>query len=173
MAVPFLRRIGAALLLVVVACAQGNEDQYRIDAGDSIAIAVFNEPELSVKAKIAQSGQIRFPLLGDINVLGKTPEELAQEIENALLDGYLVNPDVSVSIETYRPIFVKGAVKKAGSHPFQFELTVEQAIAMAGGLTDRASKSDWYIMRKGDRIKASKQTTLMPGDVITIGESLF
>ncbi|MDF2179796.1 polysaccharide export protein [Aliiglaciecola sp. CAU 1673] len=173
MAVSFLKRALIALLLPMVCYVHANEDQYRIDAGDSIAIVVFNEPELSIKAKIAQSGQIRFPLLGDINVLDKTPDELAHEIEAALVDGYLVNPDVSVTIEAYRPIFVKGAVKKAGSHPFVFELNVEQAIAMAGGLTDRASKSDWHIIRKGEKIKANKSTTLMPGDVITIGESLF
>ncbi|ALT00417.1 sugar ABC transporter substrate-binding protein [Lacimicrobium alkaliphilum] len=141
--------------------------------GDTLAITVFDEPELAVRAKIAQSGLIQFPLVGQIMVLDKTPGQIADEIEAALLDGYLVNPGVTVTIEAYRPIFIKGAVNRSGRHEFLFDLDVEQAIAIAGGLTDRASRSKWFIVREGEKIPASAKTQVMPGDVIIVEESIF
>ncbi|GAB3023354.1 polysaccharide biosynthesis/export family protein [Bowmanella dokdonensis] len=163
----------AWLPLIAPLTLSANDDRYQIGAGDSISISVFNEPELSVRAQVAQSGLIRFPLLGDIRALDKSPRKLAEELEAALLDGYLVNPAVTVTIETYRPIYIKGAVKDAGRHEFLFDLNVEQAIAISGGLTDRASKDSWLILREGKEIKARGDTMVMPGDVISIGESVF
>ena len=146
-----------------------------IDSGDTIFIKVYNEPDLDVRAKIEKTGIIKMPLIGNINVRGKTTQELALELEAAFLDGYLVSPQVSVFIEGYRPFYIRGAVVRAGSYDFEFDLTVDQAVAMAGGLKDRASKDKWYIIRGIDkqRIKIEKTSVVFPGDIIEIEESLF
>jgi protein involved in polysaccharide export with SLBB domain len=114
-------------------------------------------------------------LIGRVNVIGKTSRELADELEHAYLDGYLVAPNVSVVIETFRPFFIKGAVKAVGAYDFQFNLSVDEAIAVAGGLTERASKHAWFIIRGQDKqkIKVSPEHSIHPGDIVIIEESLF
>lgn len=149
--------------------------EFNIGPGDVIAIDVYNERDLSVRAKVDQSGVLRIPLLGDVKVSGKTSKQLSQELERAYLDGYLVEPSVSVIIESYRPFYIRGAVEKSGIYDFELNLTVDQAIAIAGGLKDRASKKDWYVIRgtKKERVKVSKESSVFPGDIIEIEESLF
>lgn len=150
-------------------------ESFIIGTGDVLTIEVYNERDLTVRAKVGQSGKLRIPLLGDIEVVGKTPAELSRELEDAYFDGFLVNPSVSVVIESYRPFYIRGAVLKAGAYDFEYGLTVDQAIAIAGGLKDRASKSDWFVIRGPDkeRIKVSKDAKVLPGDIIEIEESLF
>lgn len=177
MAVNSLIRILFVLITVVCSFAPAAQqgESFIIGTGDVISIDVYNERDLTVNAKVGQSGILRIPLLGDIKVTGKTPAELGKELEEAYFDGYLVNPSVSVIIESYRPFYIRGAVYKAGAYEFEYDLTVDQAIAIAGGLKDRASKSDWYIIRepKKERIKVSKDSAVFPGDIIEIEESLF
>jgi polysaccharide export outer membrane protein len=153
--------------------AQAND--FAIGPGDVIKIEVYNEHDLTVRAKVDQSGMLRIPLLGDVNVVGKTSKQLSQELELAYLDGYLVSPSVSVVIESYRPFFIRGAVTRSGIYNFEFNLTVDQAIAIAGGLKDRASKREWYVIRGNEknRVKVSKESRVFPGDIIEIEESLF
>lgn len=170
------RAIGllAILLFSVLAHAQDSES-FIIGTGDVIVIEVYNERDLNVKAKVGQSGKLRIPLIGDWLVVGKTPTQLGRELEDAYFDGYLVNPSVSVVIESYRPIYIRGAVQKAGAYKFEYDLTIDQAIAIAGGLKDRASKKDWFVIRGPEkaRIKVSKDSKVLPGDIIEIEESLF
>ena len=115
------------------------------------------------------------PLIGEIVVSGKTSKELSEELELAYFDGYLVSPSVSVVIESYRPFFIRGAVGKSGAYQFEYDLTVDQAIAIAGGLKDRASKKNWYVIRGVEkaRIKVTKEFRIFPGDILEIEESLF
>lgn len=88
---------------------------------------------------------------------GKTLEEVKTTIHDGLLDGYLINPNVSVSILEYRPFFVNGQVMKPGSYPYHPGLTVNKAITIAGGFTERASKpiclSPVVTIRKPNRPK--------------------
>lgn len=175
MAIRFL-----TLFMIVQTCALiginafASED-FEIGAGDTILIDVYNEKDLYVRARIGKNGTLKFPLIGIISVSGKTTKQLEVELEAALFDGYLVDPDVSVAIESFRPFYIKGAIKSAGAYEFKFDLTVDQAIAVAGGLKDRASKKDWYIIRGSEKIrsKATKETIVMPGDIIEIEESIF
>jgi polysaccharide export outer membrane protein len=165
--------LAATFLCTALVCAE--EDKITIGSGDVVIIDVYNEKDLYVKAQVPKSGLLRIPLLGDIDVVGKTPVELSQFLEEAYLDGYLVLPSVSVLIDSFRPIYVRGAVKSAGSFKFELDLTVDQAIAIAGGLKDRASKSNWYVIRgkNKERIKVSKESRIFPGDILDIEESLF
>ena len=150
-------------------------EEFDIGPGDVIAIKVYNEPDLSVKANVSQSGILKMPLIGEIVVSGKTSKELSEELELAYFDGYLVSPSVSVVIESYRPFFIRGAVGKSGAYQFEYDLTVDQAIAIAGGLKDRASKKNWYVIRGVEkaRIKVTKEFRIFPGDILEIEESLF
>jgi protein involved in polysaccharide export with SLBB domain len=151
------------------------DEQFMIGVGDRILVTVYNEPDLTVRARIDKSGVVNFPLLGNLSVSNKTPKQLASELEQNLLDGYLVKPLVSVLIEEYRPFYIRGEVRSPGVYPFSLELTVDQAIAIAGGLKDRASRSGWHIIRGEGKTKleVDKDTKVLPGDVITIKASLF
>ena len=114
-------------------------------------------------------------LIGDINVTGKLPRQLEEELEDKFRDGYLVSPSVSVQIRTFRPFFVRGAVRAPGSFRFEIDMNVDRAIAISGGLKDRASSSKWFIIRENssERIPANGDSPLYPGDILEIEESLF
>ncbi|MGS2722085.1 polysaccharide biosynthesis/export family protein [Paraglaciecola aestuariivivens] len=154
---------------------QANTDEFAIGPGDTIVISVYNEPDLKVKTLVGPSGVVKFPLIGERSVIGKTSKALSQELELAYLDGYLVEPSVTVVTESYRPFFIRGAVSKSGAYKFEYDLTVDQAIAIAGGLKDRASKKDWYVIRGTEKqqVKVNKDSKVYPGDILVIEESLF
>ena len=90
---------------------------------------------------------------------------------------YLIDPKVSVRIIEYRDFFVNGEVKKPGGYPFKPGLTLRKAVAVAGGLTERASESRITVIREQDgekeKLRASMDTPVMPGDIITIDQSFF
>jgi polysaccharide biosynthesis/export protein VpsN len=180
-ALRILNNLALAMLSCVALCSFAQDpadleiEKITIGAGDEIIIDVYNEKDLYVRAQVPKSGMLRIPLLGDVKVSGKTTAQLSDYLEQAYLDGYLVTPSVSVLIERFRPFYVSGAVKSAGSYKFELDLTVDQAIAVAGGLKDRASNSAWYVIR-GDnkqRIKVNKESRIFPGDILEIEESLF
>ena len=162
-------------LVAFFAHAQTEPVSIPLGTGDVVRIDVFNEPELSLREKIGQTGIISMPLIGPVSVLNKRPVELAEELSAAYEDGYLVNADVSVKVESYRPFFVSGSVTRPGAYEFVINLNVEQAIAIAGGLKQRASRKDWYILRGTDKqkIAAIKQTVVLPGDIVVVEDSLF
>ncbi len=157
-------------------------DSYRLGAGDAISIRVYGEQDLSLdEVKIGDTGNISYPFLGNINVLGKTPKEVENILTKGLKGPYLVDPSVTVLILEYRPFYVIGEVKRPGSYAFQPGLTVAKAISIAGGFTERASKSSIYL---GHDISDSKQVkkkdkavkldnSVTPGDVITVKQSFF
>lgn len=164
------------------ACADNAVSSYRLGAGDAISIRVYGEPDLSLEeVKIGDTGNISFPFLGNINVLGQTPKEVEHTLTKGLKGPYLVNPSVTVLILEYRPFYVIGEVKRPGSYAFQPGLTVAKAISIAGGFTERASKGSIYlehdIIQTIDAQQPAKQVKLdnsvTPGDVITVKQSFF
>lgn len=147
---------------------------YALGEGDQIAIQVFDEPDLTMDALVGGSGAINYSYLGDIKVAGKTAVELEQHITSLLSDGYLVNPSVNISIKQYRPFYISGEVKSPGSYPFQPGLTLNRAIALAGGLTDRASSRRIFISKPdGEQFRAGLTQPVAPGDTISIREGFF
>lgn len=173
------RFIIAATLLLVSNLSMANSllEQYTLGNGDEISIQVFDEVDLTMSAVVGDSGIINYSYLGIIQVAGKTPEELENEITVLLKDGYLVNPSVNVTVNTFRPFFINGEVNRPGSYPFQPGLTVEKAIALAGGMTDRASRRKLYLARLVDGNTNEKKVNMgaqvEPGDVVTIKEGFF
>lgn len=157
--------------------AQDISDRYTLEAGDRIFIQVFDEPDLTMQATVAQSGTINYSYLGTVEVAGKSPEQLTDDITEKLRDGYLKNPSVNITVEQYRSFFVNGEVRSPGSYGYEPGLTLAKAVTLAGGMTDRASKRKIFLTREvnGDknRYRVDLSQTIEPGDVIEIQERFF
>ena len=151
--------------------------QYRLGSGDIIKISVFGQADLSITTKVPHMGVINYPFLGDIQVVGLTASELESNIYKGLKGDYLVEPSISVTIEEYRPFFIDGEVKKSGGYPYQPGLSVDKAAALAGGYTERASRTKILIRRdiSGEQklIDAKPTDIVLPGDIVTIQQSFF
>ncbi|MBF0454518.1 MAG: polysaccharide export protein [Magnetococcales bacterium] len=153
------------------------ESNYRLGVGDTVAIKVFDEPDLSITTRLGDSTAISYPLLGEIQVKNMTVRQLEEFISSRLRDDYLVNPRVRVSIEEYRKFYVKGEVKAPGGYPYSPELTLDRVISLAGGFTNRANKSRILILSEQSKSKkprsASLDSRIQPGDVITVQRRFF
>jgi len=154
------------------------KDEYRLGTGDVIRLITVGDDTLTGEFRVSDSGKIALPLLGEVRASGMTPDGLAVRIRDALVKGNLyMAPSVSVEITAYRPIFVLGEVSKPGQYPYQPGMTVVTAAAVAGGFTYRAYVNYASVVRtEGDVAiegKATRQTFIQPGDVITIFERKF
>jgi polysaccharide export outer membrane protein len=155
-----------------------NNNEYKLSSGDTISITVFAEKDLSFKSiKLDESGRFSYPFIGEISAKGLTAAQLQQKLTRILSGDYLVNPKVSISILEYRQFYISGEVKDPDGYPYQPGLTVRRAIALAGGLTERASERKMTIIRESDPSKTPKyvnmEDTVMPGDTITIDQGFF
>ena len=151
---------------------------YRVDTGDRVSVTVYQEADLSVKGvRVKANGTISYPLLGDLHVSGLTSQEVHDLVKEKLLDGYLNKPNLTVSIDSYRLYYIKGEVKRPGGYSYVDGLTVAKAVALAGGYTVRASESSISLVRESDPEvpleSVKSNTTIRPGDIITVGESFF
>jgi polysaccharide export outer membrane protein len=153
------------------------EAAYILGAGDEIRITVFNEPDLAVQQKIGADGGITVPLIGGLNANGMSTEQLSQALAARFRDGYLRNPQVSVSVVTYRPFYVIGEVNNPGAFPYAANLTITSAIATAGGFNHRASKGEVFVRRQGEvqehAYPITAAVSLAPGDTIRVGQSFL
>jgi|SRR5579883_700823 len=154
-----------------------NDPGYQLGNGDQIRITVFGQPDLTNTYQVDGQGMIQFPLVGRIHAGGMTAAQLQQEIVHKLSPDYIRNPSVSVEVLNYRPFYILGEVNKAGAYPYVSGMTVNQAVAFAGGFTYRAKDNNFEIDRtengQRSKIKASGDTPVRPGDVITIPERFF
>src|SRR2546422_10882465 len=114
---------------------------YRIGPNDVIRIQVFGEDDLTLETKVSGEGKINYPLLGMLQVEGRTTEELQQELTVRLAAGYVRLPKVSISIVRHRNFYVSGEVKTPGGFPYEEGLTVQKALSIAGGFTEQAEKT--------------------------------
>ena len=128
--IPIKHPLWPLLLLFLAAQPQAIADTYRLDAGDTIKINVFQEPELSIEAKITAGGMIDYPLIGALKIDGKTLVETEALLDQKLRGDYLIDPQISVSMVSYRPFFITGAVKSPGSYEYQPGLSVRQAVVI-------------------------------------------
>ncbi len=169
------------LLTIFLGCSSNtqanNLDSYRFSADDQISITVFGEPDLSLtKVRIATNGTISIPLIGQVQVQGSTSVEIEEKLIKLFANGYLNKPVITVSIVEYRQFYIKGEVKKPGGYSYRDGLTVEKAVALAGGFSERASKGEITIVHEKDTDKITHielATPIKPGDIITVEESFF
>lgn len=150
---------------------------YLLASGDTVRVDVLGEPDLSLQTLVDPAGQINYPFLGRIAAAGHTVGQLQQKIYAGLSSGYLVNPDVRVSIAQYRPIYVSGQVRQPGAYSYTLGLTIEKALTLAGGMTQFASSGRIYLQRPGvskdQRVNVGLDGLVYPGDTIVVEERLF
>lgn len=152
-------------------------EEYRLGSGDRLRIIIFGEPDLSGEFMVNGAGFVSMPLIGEIAASDKTITELQRDIETALRDGYLNEPQVSAEVLNFRPFYILGEVNTPGTFPYTDGLTVLNAVATAGGFTYRANERVVYIRRAGEtkehQYKLTSTTPVRPGDTIRIGERIF
>ena len=149
---------------------------YRLGSGDLLSIQVFGEEDLSMEIRLSDAGTIAYPFLGELRILDLTIGNLSSMIEEGLADGYLLDPQVSITVKEYRQFFINGEIKEPGGYPYQPGLTLQKAVALAGGFTERASKSKLFISHDGETTDpglVKLNTQIKPGDIITIEQSFF
>ena len=151
--------------------------RYELGSGDKISISVYGEEDMTKELILSDAGTISYPFLGEFRAKGLTVGQLEQHITKKLKEGYFIDPRVSVAIVEYRKFFVSGEVKSPGGFQFEPGLTLEKAIALAGGFTQRASKRDIMVTREENgrpvERKLSLNDSVFPGDIVVISESFF
>jgi polysaccharide export outer membrane protein len=150
---------------------------YRADSGDRLRITVFDQRDLTNTYSVDQAGYIAFPLIGSVPARGRTLQELEGQIAALLQKGFLRNPDVSIEVDRYRSIFVMGEVGQPGQYTYVPGMTVQNAIALAGGFTPRGLQANADITRKinGDILtgRVLISDPVLAGDTIYVRERLF
>jgi protein involved in polysaccharide export with SLBB domain len=184
---------GLACLSVLAFSANAQDaSNYKISANDFLEFKVFQEPDLDAQIRVAGDGSAIFPLIGSVNLAGKTVAQATAALRQHFLNGYLVNPQISLIIQTYakRNFTVLGQVQRPGSYEIIGDQIVNllEAIGMAGGYSRIADPGKITIRRResgqeqvfrvnGKRADKSglgaEDFTVKPGDVITVGESIF
>lgn len=198
-----LVRVGAlALVAMLGACASRGlppapvtagvgDYNYVIGAGDSLNITVWRNPELSMSVPVRPDGKLATPLIDEIVAQGKTPTELAREVEKSL-SKYVRDPIVTIIVTSFvgpysEQIRVVGEAAKPQILPFKQRMTILDVMIAVGGLTDfadgnaativRASEGNkQYSVRLKDLIKrgdVSANVEMKPGDILIIPQSLF
>lgn len=157
--------------------AGSNADAYRLGAGDKLSVNVFGENELSGEFLVGDDGRVDLPLIGAVQAQGQSVTEFQNAVVSRYSAGYLKDPKISVSVLNYRPFFIQGEVGKGGEYPFKAGLTVQDAVAIAGGYTYRANTDKAFIRRAGaDReveVLLAQRVALNPGDIVRIPERFF
>jgi polysaccharide export outer membrane protein len=154
-----------------------DDGPYTLDTGDRLRIVVYGQDTLSNTYAVDAAGQVTIPLIGAVPARDLTTAALASSIKSQLASGFIREPSVAVEIDVYRPFFVLGEVTYPGQYPFVPRMTVENAVAIAGGFTPRAGKSKVTVTRKIQGTPAQFAMPLhypiRPGDIVTVAERWF
>ncbi|MBX9455784.1 MAG: polysaccharide export protein [Rhizobium sp.] len=188
---PKRHRLSVAIMLAAVAAVsscssyrpapkafhEATIQPYRMDSGDRLRVTVFDQRDLTNTYSVDQAGYIAFPLIGSVPARGRTIQELEGQIAAMLQKGFLRNPDVSIEVDRYRSIFVMGEVGQSGQYAYVPGMTVQNAIALAGGYTPRALQANADITRKinGEILtgRVLISDPVLAGDTIYVRERLF
>lgn len=156
--------------------------------GDVFEVRVYQQKEMTSSYRVSAEGTISFPLIGAVEVAGKTPVQIENEIRNRLGNGYLRNPQVSVLVSDYKSksISVFGEVRKPGTLAFRNSMTIIDAISQAGGLTPMAQKNAVTVTRieEGRKRKytvpvekigkgEAQNFQVRPGDIVWVPQRVF
>ncbi|HJZ21188.1 MAG TPA: polysaccharide biosynthesis/export family protein [Bradyrhizobium sp.] len=155
----------------------GHDAAYHLDAGDKLRVVVYGQEGLTNTYAIDAGGSITMPLIGPVPARGRTPAGLAAEISAKLRNGYIRDPSVAVEIESYRPFFILGEVAAPGQYPYVPNMTVESAVAIAGGFSPRALRDRVTVTHSDNsgsyRAVVPLGTSIGPGDTVLVGERWF
>jgi polysaccharide export outer membrane protein len=172
---------GGAMLVplasTVTFASPGPDTAYRLDAGDKLRVVVYGQEGLTNSYTVDAGGAIAMPLIGAVRARGLTLAQLSAAITARLKKGYLREPYVAVEVEAYRPFFILGEVAAPGQYPYVPNMSVEAAVAIAGGFTPRAQRGSVALTRNSAGASARYEvplgTPLQPGDTIVVGERWF
>ncbi len=192
----------AVLALLVASCSTPEEvspppmsmeasSDYRLSSNDLIDFRIFQEPDFDAVIRIAGDGTAIFPMIGKVEIAGKTVGQATEMLRQRYMAGYLANPQVNLTVRTYakRTFTILGQVQKPGVYEIEGNETISllQALGMAGGYTRIANPSKVVLKRNEGGVEkvyhfnakkmarsASDSTfRILPGDVITVAESIF
>ena len=154
-----------------------HDASYHLDAGDKLRVVVYGQEGLTNTYAIDAGGSITMPLIGAVPARGRTPAGLASAISAKLRNGYIREPSVAVEIEAYRPFFILGEVAAPGQYPYVPNMSVESAVAIAGGFSPRARRDSVTLTHTDAsgsmHIVVPLGTALGPGDTVLVGERWF
>lgn len=178
--------VTAVLAVALAACTRyppelygfESEHAYTLDSGDEIRVVVYEVDNLPQTYRVDASGNISMPMTGVVSVRGKTAQQVERAVASRLRDRFIKDPKVSVQVAAYRPFFVLGEVKNAGQYAYINGLTVESAVAVAGGYTERAFLSEARVVRPGPNGATTVSYVpggypIRPGDTIYVPERWF
>jgi polysaccharide export outer membrane protein len=163
---------------VAPAVAVPAEPPYTLDTGDKLRITVFGQEGLTNSYFVDAAGNVTIPLIGPVRARGLTTQQLSRTIGERLRRGFIREPHVAIEVEVYRPFFILGEVTAPGQYPYVPNMTVETAVAIAGGYTPRAYRWDVKIDRpEGGMLRSRNSVPLLtrvrPGDTIIVKERWF
>jgi polysaccharide biosynthesis/export protein len=166
---------------VVYAAAPGGpagyDNAYHLGPGDKLRVVVYGQEGLTNSYAIDAAGTITMPLIGSVPARGRTSAGLAAEISAKLRNGFIREPSVAVEIESYRPFFILGEVQAPGQYPYVPNMTVESAVAIAGGFSPRARRDSVTLTHTdasgSGRFVVPMGTPMSPGDTVFVGERWF
>ena len=125
-------------------------DRYKINVGDTVDISVYGNDGIHASGKVRRDGRIAVPLVGEVEVKGKYPADVARDLE-VELKPFVVSPRVTVNIDQAQAVLIStlGEITHVGSFALEPPAVLIEALSQAGGLTDYADKSRIFVMRSG------------------------
>jgi polysaccharide export outer membrane protein len=154
-----------------------SDGPYLLDTGDKLRVFVYGQPNLSRGYTVDHEGNITVPLIGTVHARGLTTRDLEASITAKLGSEFVRDPQVTVDVQQNRPFFIHGEVKTAGQYPYVSGMTVETAVAIAGGLSERGSARKFRISRRTngfvEQIIAPADYVIKPGDTVFVYERFF
>jgi polysaccharide biosynthesis/export protein len=168
---------GGMMMAAPVSYAPPQPPAYTLDSGDRLRVVVFGQEGLTNSYVLGASGQIDMPLIGPVPARGLTTDQLSGRIADMLRQGYVREPHVAVEVEAYRPFFILGEVAAPGQYPYTPNMTVETAVAIAGGFGPRGLRDSVIISRNFNgqqfRFQAPISASIRPGDTVRVQERWF
>ena len=154
-----------------------DQPAYTLDSGDKLRVVVFGQDGITNSYMVDAGGNISLPLVGIVPARGSSTAQLGRMIAERLKQGYVREPHVSVEVEAYRPFFILGEVTNPGQYPYVANMSVETAVAIAGGFAPRAAKKTVELSRTapGQQMHGDVPLNfpLRPGDTVVVKERWF
>lgn len=150
---------------------------YRIGTGDRLKITIYNNEKLSGEYLVGGDGKIGLPMLGRVAVGALTIDEVTTLLVARLADGYFLNPNVTVDMAQYRPVYILGEVQKPGQYAYSEGMTVYRLVAQAGGYSYRANRKKMELRPDSQAVGAPRQISddalVQPGDTVIVRQRYF
>jgi polysaccharide export outer membrane protein len=147
-------------------------DDYMLGTGDKVHVTVYGEDDLSGEFQVDSTGFVRLPMIGQVRASGLTARALEAAITSGYAQGYLLQPRVNVEVTLYRPFYIIGEVNRPGQYPYVNGMNVLNAVALAGGYTQKAIEGHVYLRKNGtakeEKVNADAVTEVDPGDIVRV-----